>query len=655
MATEQPNKSSQRAQKSQKTSSKEGSNTKTERFPKRSFASNVRLQAALLAAFAFLLYAQTITFDYAADDGMVILGHNIVQKGVAGIPELLTGDSFRGLDEAQGRTETRRTYRPLSFITFAMEYQFFGKNAPMSHLLNVALYATSVVVMFFMLRRLLTRFHELLPFAVCLVFAAHPIHTEVVANIKSRDEILALLFLCATLLYSLKYLETQALKYLTGIAVCCVFALLSKESAITFLPTIPLALYLWQKTDDAESQANKPSLRNVAIATAPLIVVGVMYLLVWFGVIGRVEDKLYYDTLNNPFIGATSAQAFATKTAILGLYLAKSFFPVTLSTGYTYNEIPLVPWQEPSAFGAAILLGVMFLGGLYLLVRRHILALALLGWCCTMLIASNYVVYAGGLLGERFLFTPTLFSMLGLVWGVFAVVQRVQAGHVSFAMIALLLLTGVYSAKTFARSADWKTTETLLQSDVQNTPNSIHLRRMYGGLLLRNSGLASSQFEAKKMLRAAQEQFREGLRINASIAPSLYNGIGNTFIAERRTDSAIAYYLAAYRLDTDNDIYRKNLSNALTSRSVQLYSKNTPEASFNALETMRLAIAVMPTDSAYSNLGAMFASLNQTDSAIVYLEKALSLNPALQRARKNLALCYRRTGDTAKAARLLVP
>jgi cytochrome c-type biogenesis protein CcmH/NrfG len=619
---------------------------------KTSFAANPMLQALLLAAFASVLYAQTITFDYAADDGMVILGHSTVQKGFAGIPDLLTKDSFRGLDEAQGRTETRRTYRPLSFVSFAIEYQFFGKNPQISHFMNVALYSSAVTLLFFLLRRLLSRFianstttttsrlYELLPFAVTLLFAAHPIHTEVVANIKSRDEIFAFLFLTLTLLFALQYLETSALKSLLASVGCFALALLSKESAITFLPTIPLALYLVQ----AQNSPEKRDIRRLLSITAPIAIIGMVYLLIWFGITGRVEDKLYYDTLNNPFIHATFAERTATATVTLGLYYAKSLFPTTLSTGYTYNEIPLANWSQLEVIVAALILCALVGSGLVLLARKHVLAFCFLGWCCTMAIASNYFVYAGGLLGERFLFTPSMFAMLALVWFIFTGVQRFLPQRTGLAMLAVSLLAGLYSVKTFARNSDWQTTEALLQADVVNTPNSIHLHRMYGGLLLQNMKTAASQSDTKKLLHKAREQFRAGLRVDSTIAPSLYNGIGNTFVAERRYDSAIVYYQTALRLDSDNNLYRKNLANAYTAQGVMLYSQNTPQASEQALSAMQASVYLMPTDSAYSNLGAMFAAQNQTDSAIVYLEKALTLNPALQHARKNLELCYRKRG-----------
>lgn len=662
---------------------------KTSRSPaktspaKTPFAANTRLHILLVAAFAFLLYAQTLTFDYAADDGMVILGHRVVQKGFAGIPELLTSDSFRGLDEAEGRTDTRRTYRPLSFITFAVEYQFFGKSPQISHFVNVALFACVCALVVLLLQKLLAPFlkqfslhlsnSNLLALLGGLIFAAHPTHTEVVANIKSRDELLALLFLSATLFLSLKWLETSSPKHLAAALGSFALALLSKESAVTFTPVLPLALYL-HRANSINTGIPNNSTKTILTASGAFGVLAMAYLLVWFGIIGRVEDKLYFDTLNNPFANATFAERTATATLVLGVYLAKSLFPLTLSTGYTYNEFPLAQWSNPASILVAVILVAMLALGVWLLLRKHVLALCLLGWCCTMAIASNYFVYAGGLLGERFLFTPSLFAAIGLVWCIIACVQRFlpnnSVNNFRIAVAVCLILAGVYTAKTLVRSADWRTTETLLAADVVSTPNSIHLHRMYGGLLLQKTATAPRS-DVGRLLKQAQEEFRAGIRVDSTLAPSLYNGIGNTFAVQRRYDSAIPYFNAALRLASQKfgeqntlSTYRSNLANALTAQGVILFGMNTPESRNEALRAMQASAWLKPSDSAYSNLGAMFAAQSATkqnatdnnlDSAIFYLEKALALNPALQRARKNLAICYRKRGDTAQAARLLVP
>ena len=79
--------------------------------------------------------------------------------------------------------------------------------------------------------------------AVSVLFAAHPIHTEVVANIKSRDEILAYLFGTIMLICFLKFKESNLKKWLYASLSFYFLAILSKENAILFIAILPFINY----------------------------------------------------------------------------------------------------------------------------------------------------------------------------------------------------------------------------------------------------------------------------------------------------------------------------------------------------------------------------------------------------------------------------
>jgi hypothetical protein len=160
-----------------------------------------RWHAAILAAVALGLYANTFGHGYALDDGIVILDNEYTKAGLSGLPRLLTEDSFQGFLGKETNPVAGGRYRPLSLVTFAIEIAAFGPQHPfVGHLLNALLYALCCVVLYQVMRSLLAQRTPdagawmTLPFAAALLFAVHPLHTEAVANIKSRDEILALLF-----------------------------------------------------------------------------------------------------------------------------------------------------------------------------------------------------------------------------------------------------------------------------------------------------------------------------------------------------------------------------------------------------------------------------------------------------------------------------
>ena len=162
-------------------------------------------------------------------------GHHLTARGVAALPEIFSSPH---LDFAGQVFD----YRPVTLATFAVEHEIFGENPDLGHLLNVALYATAVVVLFQLLRSTFGATATPYAFTATLLFVAHPIHTEVVASLKSRDEILAMLLGLLSVLLFLRYFERGRVLDATGAAVAFLLALMSKLSSAPFVVLAPLLL-----------------------------------------------------------------------------------------------------------------------------------------------------------------------------------------------------------------------------------------------------------------------------------------------------------------------------------------------------------------------------------------------------------------------------
>ena len=122
--------------------------------------------ALILALFAFLLYVNTFHHGYVLDDYSAITINRYVQEGFAGIPKLMTVDFWHFSNMQLGY------YRPLSLITFAMEYQFFEASPQLSHFFNVFFYSLSIFFVFLLLSRLLPKANLLIPFLITLLFCS---------------------------------------------------------------------------------------------------------------------------------------------------------------------------------------------------------------------------------------------------------------------------------------------------------------------------------------------------------------------------------------------------------------------------------------------------------------------------------------------------
>ena len=103
---------------------------------------------ALFASLAvvILIYGRTFTFDYVLDDKIVFTENSLVKKGWSGIPKLLTTESFSGYFGEQKDILPGARYRPLSLVTFAIEFAFFGQNSGISHMLNALLYLICALI-----------------------------------------------------------------------------------------------------------------------------------------------------------------------------------------------------------------------------------------------------------------------------------------------------------------------------------------------------------------------------------------------------------------------------------------------------------------------------------------------------------------------------
>jgi len=190
----------------------------------------------LALTLAFLLYGNTIRNGYSLDDTYVVQNNPKVQKGFAGIPEIFTS---RYVDE-EGNSFG---YRPVAMATFAIEYGLWGEDPQVSHLINVLIYAMVLLMLFLILRKIFKTTHVLFLVCMVLLFAAHPIHTEVVASLKNRETLMSFLFSLCSLALFLKWLDSRRIWPVIAGVLTFMLAFLSKQDAVTFAAVIPLALY----------------------------------------------------------------------------------------------------------------------------------------------------------------------------------------------------------------------------------------------------------------------------------------------------------------------------------------------------------------------------------------------------------------------------
>src|SRR5262245_38801933 len=284
---------------------------------------------------ATLQYINTVRHGYAWDDKLVITANEYTKKGIRGLPEIFT---------KRVSIPYKSEYRPVPQAVHAIEYQVFGSNPHTGHLFNILWYSVACVMVYAFVRFVLFRLSPVFAFLATLLFVVHPLHVEVVANIKGRDEILALLLGLSSILLLVKGLELSSWPRLIGGGVCYLLACLSKTNAVTLLPLVPLVA--WYRSED---QGLSRKLRIAIVATfacsAALVVV-----------IRQLQSNVSPDillhlnstVLNNIFLW-TAHPGTITPTALVIVfrYLGLFLFPHPLIHLYGYDQIPLNTWGDP--------------------------------------------------------------------------------------------------------------------------------------------------------------------------------------------------------------------------------------------------------------------------------------------------------------------
>ena len=107
------------------------------------------LLAGLMFVIGFLLYANTLSHEYALDDDLVYKLNKTVQKGISGIPEIFHTTNMYGFNQVN-----YGAYRPFTQAIFALEYQLFGLNPQMQHLASVLMFALTAFCLYLLLKRM---------------------------------------------------------------------------------------------------------------------------------------------------------------------------------------------------------------------------------------------------------------------------------------------------------------------------------------------------------------------------------------------------------------------------------------------------------------------------------------------------------------------
>lgn len=574
-----------------------------------------------LVLLPLLVYGWTFGHNYTVDDLGVIGEHSHVLAGFDGLDEIFTTNYRNGINNFNDGL-----YRPLSLAIFAV-FEGIAPGSPVpGHILNVLVYCFLVLAIFNLIKVLPIKEATRLAFWTAFFFAVMPIHTEVVANIKSLDELLGMTFGILSCLYFIKYLESKKVIQLVLSVIVFLLGLLSKESTITYLGVIPVLVYMFYP---------KLSVKKGLIAYVPLLITAGIWLLIRHNVMSSMQplDPEVFGQLNNPLSQLDSyGDQLASALNIQLMGLRKLFVPYPLLHDYSFDYLPAVRL----ASGLGILLLLIFAGLIGLTIKgvyqRKLWAFGLAFYGIAVSPVANVIFLNSTIFGERLLFTPSLGIALTIVV-LFMAQKRFPA---KWAQLTYLPLA-VFAIMSFVRQLDWKDNLTLFSKDVYHLTTSARANHNY----------ATEVYFQYKTDR--QDELKDEAAFYFTKATDIYpdyldawNNKGTLHLFAQEFDLAEQALLRTMAIQPN---YAKAYFNlGVTYQETNRY--------LLAAEYYQLAIDKgLDTADAHYGLGYALGFLGQKEQARLAFENCLQLNPNHAAAYLQLGKIFGEAGqiETAKS------
>jgi protein O-mannosyl-transferase len=487
-------------------------------------------------------------------------------------------------------------YRPLFWLSLAVDQKVWGLNPTGFHITNIVLHWTAGLLGFFLLRRL--RVSMFVSAISSLLWLGLPINSEVVTWVSGRTYSLMAIFLILALLSSQWYLRSRKHLALLLYFLAALAAILCHEEGVLVLPMSLLVLY---SVDRFRSRRE-----SVALGVAGISVLAVYFCL-------REVARTQMST------------AGSSKLLAVGVSFMKYLSWMILPTRMSVERSTDVPANNLSILTASAWIGMVLLFLLVYRLRKPMPELAGgITWICIALLPFCGIVYIYQGMAERF----DYLASGGLCFSIVALLSRLRTRRtVVLCVVAMWTVWGTWRLEK--RVLDWRDSISLYKASLEATPQSTTLLFDLGAV-----------FEQNGDLMQAAAYYEHTLDLNPQYERAI-TGLGNVDLRLGATGQAKSAYERALTLNPDDVTALVNYGAALQQLGDFTDAKQQEEK----------AISINPTDAnAYINLGVDLFKLGSVDAAIENLQRAIELEPSRTPAYFDLAALYKEMGHIDSAA-----
>jgi len=540
---------------------------------KRTVILSLLLVLATLALYNSVIHNGFINLD----DNLYVTSNPRVQVGV-NWPTVKW--AFTSFDQAN--------WHPLTWLSHALDWQLFKKNAGGHHYVSLLFHAFNAVLLFWLLQSATGFTWRSL--MVAALFALHPVNVESVAWVAERKNVLSMMFFLLAMLAYGWYARQPSFRRYSLVPLLFALGLMSKPQVIT----LPCVLLLWdywplERLGSADSDSPRPfakgSFRWLVIEKLPLFLLAGIDALITMraqraGMAVRTfTEYSMFARLGNSIVSYSR-------------YVAHAFWPFHLSPSYGHPGDNIPVWHIVAS--ALFLLAVT---ALFLLRKKPYLVVGWLWFVGTLVPMIGIVQVGDQAMADRYAYIP----FIGLFWmATWSISEMAAEWHLSPRWLAVPACLSLLTASVITHRLVnyWHDSELLWDYALTVDPNDFMAHTNRGRIL----------------------------------------------IAENRHDEAIAEFSRAEQL------HRYPLSEVLRFADYELRHGHAEDAAVRCHKVLQLTQDPHLRAVAWTDLGVANMRLNHLSEAKDNFATALQTDPHSSGAFLGMGLLAMRMGDFNAAA-----
>ena len=352
---------------------------------------------------------------------------------------------------------------------------------------------------------------------------------------------------------------------------------------------------------------------------------------------------------------SSSEEKIATGALVFGKYLKKVLLPYPM--GFYYGYAYITPQKFDNIKNYILLSFAIVLIGLFLFSffkKYYVIAFGLLTYLSTISQVLGVFYPIPGVIGDRFLFLPSLGFSIVLAWFIFKIINS-KYEKVGYSILMIVLL--VYSFITIQRNFQWKDRITLFEADIEYLSESAQAQALLGYAYMQKANenpsisekvynelalKAKTQFEKAiqiypdfvnwwydksriegelGLLDDALASLKKSISLDEGFLPDPYFNIANIYFYKGAYQDAIYYFNETIKWGYNEPV----VYNSIAASYIEL-------GNMSAAESILLeGYSLYPNNFDVNiNLGLVYMDLNNLSLALRYLENAQRLNPNSQ-------------------------